>query len=201
MKRNVGYMLLAGGAGRRLGNVNKMLLHYQDQTFGAHIQKELEQTERSCFLSVANYECEAPTSWRIVRDRRLDADGRFAGPMAGILSCLIEARDQGLGGLFVVSCDMPLFQRALFDKMEVELAEHDIVLWKTTDGRVHYVCGYYSVRNIEKIQELFDQEIYRLRDLIDPQKTKILLTEEYGISDDCFLNINDMEQYRKLNER
>lgn len=198
MRRKVGCMLLAGGAGSRMGYVNKMKMSYRDITFGEIIQHELEQLELPCFISVANYECEELPGWTVVKDIKVADEEGFIGPMGGLLSCLYAARDQGLEGLFVVSCDMPLFKNKLFSVLEDHIENKDIVIWRTRDDRFHPTCGYYSVNTIEIIEKLLEEKCYRLRRIMSETKSLILDTRDFDISDKCFTNVNDKEQYDKL---
>ena len=48
MNRNTGCALLAGGAGSRMGNINKAELKYQGMTFAEKAASELTATGMPC---------------------------------------------------------------------------------------------------------------------------------------------------------
>ena len=74
-----------------------------------------------------------------------------AGPLGGIYSCL---KQTGLDGLFFVSCDMPLFASYLGKRALMEAGDKwDAVIWKTRDGRIHPVCGWYSARCLPVLEK------------------------------------------------
>ena len=77
MDRRYGCALLAGGAGSRMGYVNKANLIYRESTFADGIQKELEKTGMPCYLSAANYEQAVPARWKAVKDCVTAGDGRI----------------------------------------------------------------------------------------------------------------------------
>ena len=49
MDRKYGCAVLAGGAGSRIGHVNKAELEYRGQTFAESIMAEMEETGMPCY--------------------------------------------------------------------------------------------------------------------------------------------------------
>ena len=82
-------------------------------TFAEKAESELSGTGMPCYLSVANYEQTIPEGWKLVKDRVRGDDGSYVGPMGGIFSCLIEASEDGLDGLFFMPCDAPEFSKEI----------------------------------------------------------------------------------------
>lgn len=201
MKERWGCVLLSGGRGRRMGGFNKAELLYKGETFGSRIGRELKLLPGPWFFSAAAYEaaedCCLP-EFVPVYDRVKDGEGRFVGPMGGICSCLMQAAEQGLQGLFFVSCDMPLFRKEMaLALMDGESLQESRV-WRTRDGRIHPVCGYYPVKCLPLIQELLAAEDYRLMNFISCAGSKVLNTADFHLPDLWFRNINSPEAYEQL---
>ena len=112
-----GCAVLAGGAGRRMGWVDKGGLSLGEETFLDHICREMEKTGLRGYLSTARYEQPPRKGWTSCPDSVRGRDGDFAGPMGGIVSCLRMAREDGLSGLFFAPCDTPNFHSALVERL------------------------------------------------------------------------------------
>ncbi|MBQ6388159.1 MAG: NTP transferase domain-containing protein [Mogibacterium sp.] len=199
MNRNTGCALLAGGAGSRMGNINKAELKYQGMTFAEKAASELTATGMPCYLSVANYEQTVPEGWKLVRDRVRGDDGSYIGPMGGIFSCLTEAAKDGLDGLFFTPCDAPEFTGKTIAALETYIEDHDAVLWRTGDGNIQTAFGYYSVRCIPQFRNDIREGKYKLIKSLECLDTAIISTADAGVDDKSFRNINHMYEYRVLN--
>ena len=145
-----GGAVLAGGAGKRMGKLNKAELDFDGQTFLSGICSEFEKAGFRGYISVANYDQKVPEGWILVRDSVKGQEGEFIGPVGGILSCLEQAEKDGLEGLFFAPCDAPHFTSAVFMGLAEQIDDDsDAVLWKTADGKVQTTFGWYSVRCID----------------------------------------------------
>lgn len=224
-KEKYGCALLAGGRGTRLGTVNKAQLcvcpagnDAEKETAGGAVGKActdssagtetfLQRTTRlltdtgmPCYLSVAAYEQPVPEGWTAVEDAARTAEGGLAGPMAGIFSCLVKAKEDGLGGLFFVPCDAPAFELDVIEEMLPHTDGADLVVWQTADGRRQMTFAYYAVSSLPAIKEQLAAGRYRLRDLAqdDLCRTVILDTEAEGLPEERFQNINLEEDRTRL---
>ena len=176
-----GCVLLKGGKSSRMGGNDKAELLYKGKSFGERIKKELEQSELPVFVS----EAKKSTDSQVISDLIPEA-----GPLGGIYSCL---KQTGLNGLFFVSCDMPLF-RFYLGKRAIEEAEKtadlDAVIWKTRDGRIHPVCGWYSRSCLPELEKQLLEKNGKVRDLLGKLQVKILETEKEHVPDTWFTNVN-----------
>lgn len=196
-----GCAVLAGGEGRRMGQVNKAELGCNGRSFLEHIFSELEKTGMKGYLSVANYDQDAPENWTLVRDCVTGTDGGFIGPAGGILSCLMQAEKDGLEGLFFAPCDAPFLDAAIYGELAEQIDEEtDAVFWRTGDGRVQTTFGWYSVRCIPAFRDDVANGKYKILMTMDRLRCRILSSENHGIYERSFLNINKPEDYRKLTE-
>ncbi|MBQ6621839.1 MAG: NTP transferase domain-containing protein [Mogibacterium sp.] len=199
MTGNWGCVLLAGGSGKRFGYRNKALLEYNDETFAARIIREMEGTGLPCFLSAAAYEQEVPAGWTLVKDETCDEHGHYIGPMGGLLACLKVAKEMGLDGLFLSPCDAPLYSAELAEKLSCYIDdEHDAVIWQSQSGRLQTTFGYYAVTCIPVLEQEIGQGLYKMQKFLEKIRTRIVPTEEAGIDDQLFMNINSAEEYAAL---
>lgn len=192
-----GCVLLAGGKGSRMGGVNKGSLTYEGMTFGERIGAELSVCSVPCFLSEAVYE-KGLRGFLTVRDQVRDSEGQFVGPIGGIYSCLCQAEEMGLKGLFFVSCDMPFFRKEMAQLLMASTEQGDAVLWRTRDGRIHPVCGFYSVNCLPALEARIKAGDYRLMGLLKGLSCRILDTSSCHLPDFWFENVNTPEIYQHL---
>mgnify|MGYP002228135279 CR=1 FL=1 len=66
----------------------------------------------------------------------------------------------------------------------------DAVIWKTRDGRIHPVCGWYSSGCIPVLEKQLLERNGRVRDLLGKLRVKILETEKEHVPDTWFTNVN-----------
>ncbi len=184
-----GCVLLKGGRSSRMGENDKAELLYRGKSFGNRIKEELEQLELPFFLSQAK----KGTDPHMIQDLIPEE-----GPLGGIYSCL---KQTGLAGLFFVPCDMPLFHFYL-GKRAIEEAEKDTdldaVIWKTRDGRIHPVCGWYSASCLSILEKQLLEKNRKIRDLLGKLQVKILETEKEHVPDIWFSNVNTPVAFSEL---
>lgn len=179
--KKFGCVLLKGGKSSRMGGNDKAELLYKGKSFGERIKEELEQLNVPVFVS----EAKESTDPQVIPDLIPEA-----GPLGGIYSCL---KQTGLDGLFFVSCDMPLFRFYLGKRAMEEAGKDtdlDAVIWKTRDGRIHPVCGWYSKSCLSVLEKQLLEKNGKVRDLLGKLQVKILKTEEEHVPDTWFTNVN-----------
>ncbi|MBO5514310.1 MAG: molybdenum cofactor guanylyltransferase [Mogibacterium sp.] len=199
MDRRYGCAVLAGGAGRRMGHINKADLEYEGRPFAETITAEMAGMGLPCYLSIASYEQVIPAGWKVVSDAVTGHDGKFIGPMGGIYTCLIQAKEDGLDGLFFAPCDAPFYRSEVSGRLGEHIdSDTDVVLWKTADGRLQTTFGWYSVNCISSMKEDIEASKYKLLKTIDKLRCKVVDTEDEGLDDSAFRNINHTEDYLEL---
>ena len=182
-----GCVLLKGGKSSRMGGSDKAKLLYRGKSFEERIKGELEQLGLPVFVSEAK---KSPDP-RAIPDLIPEA-----GPLGGIYSCL---KQTGLDGLFFVSCDMPLFASYLGKRALMEAGDKwDAVIWKTRDGRIHPVCGWYSARCLPVLEKQLLEKNGKVRDLLGKLQVKVLETENEHVPDRWFLNVNTPQALGEL---
>ncbi|MBE6123697.1 MAG: hypothetical protein E7190_13430 [Erysipelotrichaceae bacterium] len=200
MEKKYGCALLAGGRGRRMGGINKAELKKDRQTFAETIEAELNRTGMRCYLSTAAYDQKIPENWAMVSDSITGEDGTFLGPAAGICSCLMKADQDGLEGLFFVPCDAPFFRVSVIEALSMYIKEDtDAVCFRTPDGRIQTVFGWYSVHCIPLMKESLKRGRNKIMAMLEEMNTKIISSEEADLDEKLFANINRPEDYLSVN--
>ena len=205
-----GCAMLAGGAGRRMGHINKAELKWKGSTFSERIRREMEKTGCSCYFSAAEYELQVPEGWILVRDPKWMSrehseewpgavKSTYIGPVGGIYACLKKAEEDGLCGLFFVPCDAPLYRAELSIKLAKYIHKGtEAVCWRTKDKKIQPAFGWYSVRCIPIFEEEIQNGEYKLMKVLERFRRRIVETEDEGVADSCFLNINSPADYERL---
>ena len=201
MIENYGFVILAGGKGSRMGNVNKAGLLYRGEAFAYRIGAELKALGRPCFFSAAGTENPFKEDWSLICDSVRDEKGGLIGPMGGIYSCFAQTT---LDGLFFVSCDLPLFRREMALRLMARLQnqeKRDAIVWRTRDGRIHPLCGYYSRSCLPVLEQFIEQGNYRMRDFLAALSCETVETSAEHMPDWWFTNVNTKETYERIMNR
>lgn len=120
-------LVLAGGLGRRMGGVDKGLQLFQGQALAARALQRLAPQVGAVAVN-ANRHLDAHAAWGV--PVWPDADDRFAGPLAGLLAGLRQARTPWL---VCVPCDCPHFPLDLVARLLPHAALADVVMPVTTE--------------------------------------------------------------------
>lgn len=123
-----------------------------------------------------------------------------AGPLGGLYTVLsaMERNGNSMDWLFVTACDMPGLTSDVPEKLGAYLDEaYDCVICQDRKGRIHPLCGYYSCRMLQDIRKMLEKKDYRMTNLLIRSRCQIVSSEELGLSDSIFENINTPEDLRK----
>ena len=125
-------LVLAGGRGSRMGGVDKGLQMHRGVPLALHALQRLQPQVASCMISanrhLDQYAAMGVPVWP-------DSVEGFAGPLAGLLSGMEQARTRWL---VTVPCDTPEFPLDLVDGLASGLREHeaDIAIVATPEDGV-----------------------------------------------------------------
>ena len=116
--------ILCGGAGSRLGGMDKGLASFHGKALVDIAIDKLRPHVGSLVISAnRNFEDYQRRGHRVCRDRNVNEDApHYDGPLAGILAGLLEVQTRWV---MVVPCDCPLFPADLADRLIAEVAEHE----------------------------------------------------------------------------
>lgn len=200
MIEKCGIVILSGGQGRRMGYVNKANLTYRGRSFAEQIMGELSELNLPFFLSGGGDENRAglPESCFLIPDIPVGEEQKQIGPMGGIRSCFLGT---SMEGLFFVPCDMPLVRAEMGRRLMKRWSpEYDAVLWKTRDGRLQPLCGFYSRSCLPILEACIGEGNYRMMDFLSRISCLVLETEREHLPDRWFLNVNDRAAFEQLEE-
>ena len=197
MKRPAGLssvvgVLLAGGQSRRMGGGDKCLQQLAGKPILAHvIERAAPQVDRLILNANGDAARFAEFQLPVVPDVLAD----WPGPLAGVLSAMVWAREQASSALWVVSfpTDAPFLPEdlvaRLFDRV---IEENTRLACAASAGRTHPVVGLWPVALADELAQALEVEGVRKIDI---------WTARYPLSHvewpaepiDPFLNVNRPE--------
>lgn len=176
-------ILLAGGKSKRMGR-NKGNIRIGNQLLYQYPLKVLESLCENVFISTCN-KANYPDTHILVCDEIPDI-----GPLGGIYSCLKKS-DTDLN--IVLSCDMPLVNKALFEFLLGESMGYDVVVPALPGHKSEPLCGVYRRTITDVIGQMIRNEVYAVHEIFNLVRCRIV-----GISQNMpfytpgmFMNIND----------
>ena len=184
-------IILAGGASRRMGGVNKALLKIGGRTVIERIVSVLGRVFREVIVVTNSPKpfgfLGLPTYPDIIPGR---------GSLGGLLTGLHMSAEQGG---FLVACDIPFLSEALIRCMIGLVAARDVVI-PSIDGMLEPLHAFYSKRcipHIEALLEADDLKIIHLFANVDmlevPEEDLIRIDPNLRFA----INLNTPEDYEK----
>jgi molybdopterin-guanine dinucleotide biosynthesis protein A len=178
-------LILAGGAGRRVGYRDKGLIHLQGRPLIAHVSDALKphvsEVLISCNRNVSLYQKFAS---RTVTDTRRD----FQGPLAGL-----EAASAVIATelLVVVSCDMPHLPDDLVERLIAplsDIADNTPDISYAHDGmRAQYLCAGMRKASLSSLPRFLDEG---QRAVQDWYRSRYAVAVDFSDRHACFRNYN-----------
>lgn len=181
-------LVLAGGAGRRVGGVDKGLLYWEGRPLVEHVVDRLRGEVATLLISCnRNKHYYASLADRIVADQRPG----FAGPLAGI-EAAIPALDAEF--LLISPCDTPYLPRdlgaTLLDALTRAGTGADISY--AHDGeRAQYLCALLRTRILGSLSRELDSGSGAVRDWY---RLHQCIAVDFSEQRTCFRNINRMDR-------
>lgn len=172
--------VLAGGRSSRLGR-NKALLSLHGKTL---IEKVID--EARCCTGAVTIITNNPDEYVHLGYPCCGDVLPGGGPLSGIHAALTHCDTEYV---LVVSCDIPLVKRELFESLIAALPGHDIVMFK----HKHFepLCALYRRTCLSALEDLIAHGEYRIIDLFPSLQVKVLRTA----AADVFKNINTDADY------
>ncbi len=153
--REVTGLILAGGAGRRVGGQDKGLMLWHGKPLVSHVASRLKAQTSSLIVSCnRNRDKYKTLGFPTVEDLRID----FEGPLAGIEAARSSVKTQYLA---VVACDTPLLPVDLVQRLLVPLCadtETVPVISFAHDGqREQYLCALIKTECLAGLRNFLQQ--------------------------------------------
>lgn len=187
-RQNITGLILAGGAGRRVGGRDKGLLPWRDTPLVERvIQRFRPQVGRLLISCNRNRDYYATLDATVVTDSRRD----YQGPLAGIESAIPEVHTEFL---VVVPCDNPLLpldlaRRLLTDINRGDAPEVDVCF--AHDGeREQYLCAVIRSTALASLPAFLDQRHRAVRQWYTLQQCRSV---DFSDRAECFTNLNRLQ--------
>ncbi len=182
-------VILSGGKNTRMNYKVKAFLEFEGSTFIDRI-----------FNAISDYEekiisCNDIKKYKEFRDRASIVIDNFKdiGPIGGIYSSL---KASGFSHSLIVAGDMPFLNKELLNYLGKYNFEEDALI-PVVNGRIQPLCGIYRKDILKTIEEMIDNNNYKLKSLLEKIDTRYIDMDEV----DNFSNINTVEEYDKLIRR
>jgi molybdopterin-guanine dinucleotide biosynthesis protein A len=181
-------LILAGGAGRRVGHRDKGLILWQGRPLIAHVSAALKPQVADMLISCnRNFSCYEQFASHTVADTRRD----FQGPLAGLEAASAAIKTELL---VVVSCDMPHLPADLVERLIAPLlnvAEHSPDICYAHDGlRAQYLCAGLRKDSLSSLPQFLDAG---QRAVQDWYKSRKAVAVDFSDQHDCFRNYNRLK--------
>lgn len=178
-------LILAGGAGRRVGNRDKGLLEWRGETLVGHVYARISPQVDSIVISCNRNENRyRQLTSRVLADERED----FQGPLAGLESALLHIESDLLA---IVPCDSPLLPPDLVTRLLQSLLEHERneVSYAHAEGRDHYLCAVVRRSTLPSLSAYLNAGGRSVRHWYERLESVVVPFEGAG---EAFLNINQL---------
>jgi molybdenum cofactor guanylyltransferase len=178
-------LILAGGAGLRVGHRDKGLILWQGKPLIAHVSAVLKPQVTDMLISCnRNFSCYGKYASHTVADTRRN----FQGPLAGLEAASAVIKTELL---VVVSCDMPhlpddLVERLLAPLMTVSENTPDITY--AHDGlRAQYLCAALRRDSLDSLPQFLDEGQRAVKDWY---RSRNAVAVDFSDQHACFRNYN-----------
>lgn len=181
MNNDITGIVLSGGKGSRMGNDKGMMLYRGKEL----VQYSITLLQRYCstiLISSNREDLYAKFGYEIIPDIHKEI-----GPIGGIYSAL---KKSSTTKTLILSCDMPLLNGEVFDRVLLKSDYYDIVVPKHLNGHLEPLAGYYSKDIISKIEGLISRGDYKMINLINSSNTGFVDVERLKYGRSQFSNIN-----------
>lgn len=193
-------LILAGGRGRRLGNMEKALMSCDGRSLLERTINILDDIADDVLVSVRD-EGQAKELEAYACGKKMVLDSYYdIGPLAGILEGFKAAKGEYI---FVTACDMPFIDPKVVEFMFRCAEGHDAALPLRPDGSMEPLCGVYRVepmlplieRSISSGKRFILAPVFELGDVVGVEMDTI---REIDPQLRTFININTFDDMDKL---
>jgi molybdopterin-guanine dinucleotide biosynthesis protein A len=177
-------VILAGGASRRLGGGDKCLLPLGGGSILTHVITAL-RPQTSALLINSNSD---PALFHETRlPVRADALPGRLGPLAGIHTAMLWARETGADAVLTTPADTPFLPADLVARLDAGREPHQAA-FALSGAELHPVVGIWPSALAEQLQDHLANGVYRVRSWLGQISFRTVEFASSGM--DPFWNIN-----------
>ena len=189
-------VILAGGLSRRMGGQAKALMPLAGQPMIAHAIRRICPHVDACILNVnGDNSAYAQFGLPIVAD----AFGDHAGPLAGLLSCMIWAAEHRPDARHVVTapCDTPFLPENYVGALvEAAAGDSETIVIAASGGRSHFASGLWPLALADRLAAYLAAGERRAQSWIEQNRNRSVtfpLVDDGRSGFDPFFNVNTPE--------
>ncbi len=176
-------VILCGGKSSRMGEDKALLPFSSKPTLTQYQYDRLKPFFRNIYISSKvdkfDFEC------KIIYDKE---DNVFS-PIIALKSIFDELKNEEK--VFIITVDTPLVKIESIEKLINESINSDICVAQTQ--KIHNLCGIFSKKAKDIIEDMLNQDIHKVGYLLKSMETRIINFD----NDDEFINLNNIQEYRK----
>jgi molybdopterin-guanine dinucleotide biosynthesis protein A len=138
-----GVVVLAGGAGRRLGGAAKPTLPVGGTPMLARVLAAVDDADGRVVVGPGSLGLVVPTGVRLIQEEPAGG-GPVAALAAGHAELAADPTERGTAGLdavVVLAADLPLLTREAVETLLLGLGDHDGAVFVDDEGRRQWLCG------------------------------------------------------------
>jgi molybdopterin-guanine dinucleotide biosynthesis protein A len=190
---------MAGGRNTRFGDV-KAFSEVNGRRIIDTVVDALREVVKDVVVSANDHATYAQLGLPMRSDVREDL-----GPLSGVYTALLWARERSDSGILAVACDMPFPSAPLLRAIVAASAQHDAVL-PESDGRrgLEPLFAYYSINCIAAIDAAIardDRRMISFHKDVDLYRFPLEQVRTFGDPAVLFMNVNtpaDLEAARRI---
>lgn len=190
--KDVSALILSGGLGTRMGNVNKGLQTLQNRSLISHVIQQLQAQVSSIAIN-ANQQIEAYQSFGL--PILTDSFSGYIGPLAGMHAGLVHCQTPYM---LCVPCDSPFLPLNLVDQLYQSFIANqaDVAIACTFENeqtKTHNVICLLKTTLTEHLEHFIEQGGRKVGAWQASLKVQRVMFEQYVL----FQNINSTEELQK----
>ena len=179
-------LLLAGGQGSRLGNVDKGLMEYNGKLLAERQLIWLAEQVTEILIS-ANQNILVYKSYN--RKVLTDSTDEFTGPLQGVYQGLIACQSEWL---FVLPVDLPslpinTIQKLIEKANNLDDSKKSYIYYLKSNIREHFLCMLIAKKELANLEDFLNQNKNRVHEFL---KLNNAIALDLGFKEDYFKNLN-----------
>lgn len=188
--RNIAGLIVAGGKGTRMGDVDKGLQSFCGKPLISHAVDRLSpQVDQLMINANRHIDSYQKFGYKVISD----IQGNFAGPLAGLEIGLLNTH---LPMLVTVPCDSPFFPFDLVDRLSHAMLNVDArIAYAQTGKQSHPIFALYKTSVLSHLQDFLATGQRKIRSWHESMNA---ISVNFDDQEKAFTNINTLTDLKDL---
>jgi molybdopterin-guanine dinucleotide biosynthesis protein A len=192
MSKDVAAVILAGGAGRRIGGAKPLRRLRGERLIDCAVRQARGWSDTVAIAVRENSQVQ-PLDTGLVHD-----EPGVAGPLGALIAGLRFARTEERSLLLTIPADTPFLPADLLERLLEAISGHDCAL-AASGGQLHPVCGLWRISLLKQVPDYLSTGRRSLKGFAE--LAGLVAVEWPGGPSDPFLNINTAEDLVRAERR